>query len=334
LVWVVALLVVGVFSGCGQKSAEKEQRTQAIQKQGKPEQAQPAKGQKFLIGFSQCNFAEPWRQAMNQAAIQEAKNNPQIELVLSDAQQDDSKQIADVENFLRQKVDLLIISPNTAAPLTPIVKKVHDSGIPVICLDRDLLSPEYDVFIGANNFTIGEAAGKYVVELLNGQGRVVELMGLLGSPPAKDRSDGFHSVVDGVAGIEVIHKAEGKWLLSEARVRMEEILRAQPEIDLVYAHNDPMAVGAYKAAQDMGREKNIFFIGIDALGGEEGGVKKVMDGVLTSTFWYPTCGQEAVQVAWKILNGEEVEPRIELPTAQILKENAQEWFERLTPKTE
>lgn len=307
MAFVVVAAVVSVVSGCGQK----------------PE--------KVLIGFSQCNFAEPWRQAMNQAAIDAAKAIPEIELVISDAQQDDSKQVADVENFLRQKVDLLIISPNTAAPLTPIVKKVRDSGIPIICLDRDLLSPEYDVFIGANNVTIGEAAGKHVVELLGGEGRVVELMGLVGSPPAKDRSDGFHSVVDNVPGIEVIQKAEGKWLLSDARVRMEEILRAQPEIDLVYAHNDPMAVGAYKAAQDMGREKDMFFVGIDALGGEEGGVKKVLDGVLTCTFWYPTCGKEAIEVAWKLLNGEQVEPRIELPTALITSENAQEWYDRLTP---
>ena len=152
----------------------------------------PAESNRYLVGFSQCNFGEPWRVAMNEAARREVENHQKIELVFSDAQQDNAKQVADVENFLRQRIDLLIISPNEAEPLAGVIEKVHRSGIPVIVLDRDTTTDEYDCFIGADNVEIGRAAGEYAVEILGGEGSVVEIWGLPGSPPAVQRSEGFH----------------------------------------------------------------------------------------------------------------------------------------------
>ena len=277
---------------------------------------------KHLIGFSQCNLGEPWRVAMNADVAARAKDFPDIEIAYADAQQDNAKQVADVENFLRQKVDLLMISPNEAKPLTPIVRKAFEQGIPVIVLDRAIEGDSYTVFIGADNREIGKAAGKYIAELLNGKGQIVEIKGLPGSPPARDRSEGFREAIRPFPGIQIVHDPVANWLREEAMAQMESALAAHEHIDLVYAHNDPMAMGAYLAAKAKGREGEMKFIGIDALPGLDGGRQMVADGKLSATFVYPTGGREAVDAAARIFAGEKVPKKIVLPTMMITKENA------------
>ena len=283
----------------------------------------------FLVGFSQCNLGEPWRVAMNRAAQNEAQKHPDMEVVYSDAQQDNSKQVADVETFLRQRIDLLIISPNEAKPLTEVVARAFAQKIPVIILDRAIEGESYTCFIGADNRAIGRAAGEYAAQILNGKGDVVEIQGLPGSPPARDRSDGFHDGISKFPGIHIVHNPVANWLREEALTQMEIALKAQAHIDLVYAHNDPMAVGAYLAAKAAGREKEMKFIGIDALPGPEGGIQEVIQGRLAATFVYPTCGKEAIETAHKILLGETVPKRITLQTALITKENAGKYLASL-----
>jgi ribose transport system substrate-binding protein len=277
---------------------------------------------RWLIGFSQANLGEPWRVAMNAEVEARAADFPDLELVWADAQQDNSKQVADVENFLRQRIDLLIISPNEAKPLTPVVRRAFDSGIPVIVLDREIEGDSYTTFIGADNREIGRAAGEYVAEVLGGAGRVVEIKGLPGSTPARDRSDGFREAIAAHPGIEIIHDPVANWLREEAMAQMEAALSAHPQIDLVYAHNDPMAVGAWLAAQAKGREAEMLFVGIDGLPGLDGGRQAVADGKLAATFVYPTGGREAVEIADRILRGEEVPHRITLPTERVTAERA------------
>ena len=191
---------------------------------------------------------------MNAEVAARAKDFPDIEVAYADAQQDNAKQVADVENFLRQKIDLLMISPNEAKPLTPIVKKVFESGIPVIVLDRAIEGDTYTTFIGADNREIGKAAGKYVAELLKGKGDIVEIKGLPGSPPARDRSEGFREAIAAFPDLNIIHDPVANWLREEAMAQMESALAAHDHIDLVYAHNDPMAIGAYLAAKAKGRD--------------------------------------------------------------------------------
>ena len=278
-----------------------------------------AKSGKHLIGFSQCNLGEPWRVAMNTQVAERAKEFPDIEVAFADAQQDNAKQVADVENFLRQKIDLLLISPNEAKPLTPIVRKVFEAGIPVIILDRAIEGDTYTTFIGADNREIGKAAGEYVAKLLNGKGQIVEIKGLPGSPPAQDRSAGFREAIASYPDLKIIHDPVANWLREEAMTQMESALSAQPHIDLVYAHNDPMAVGAWLAAKAKGREKEMKFIGIDGLPGLDGGRQAVADGKLAATFVYPTGGKEAVETAVAILAGKSVPHRITLPTQRITK---------------
>lgn len=277
---------------------------------------------KFLVGFSQCNLGEPWRVAMNAEVAARAKDFPQMEIVFADAQQDNAKQVADVENFLRQGINLLMISPNEAKPLTAIVRKAYERGIPVIVIDRAIEGDSYTVFIGADNRLIGREAGKLIADLLGGKGDIVEIKGLPGSPPARDRSEGMHEGIAASPGIHIIHDPVANWLREEAMTQMEIALAAQDHIDLVYAHNDPMAVGAYLAAKAKGRDREIKFIGIDALPGPDGGRQAVADGKLEATFVYPTGGREAVETAAKILAGEQVPKQITLATERITRATA------------
>jgi len=277
---------------------------------------------RFVIGFSQCNKAEPWRTWMDSSLMTEAAKHPEIEVRYADAQQDNSKQVADVENFLRQRVDLLIISPNEARPLTAIVKRVYDSGIPVIVLDRGIDGDSYTTFIGADNREIGRAAGEYAAELLGRRGRIVELKGLPGSPPAIDRSEGFREAVAKFPEIQIVADPVADWLRDKGREQAEGALRAHEQVDLVYGHNDPMAMGAYLAATAMNRNQGLRILGIDGLPGPEGGAKAVLDGKLQATFLYPNCGKEAIETAVKILRKEQTPKRIRLQTARITKENA------------
>jgi ribose transport system substrate-binding protein len=274
---------------------------------------------KYLIGFSQANLGEPWRVAMNAEVAVRGKDFPELEIVYADAQQDNAKQVADVEGFLRQRIDLLIISPNEAKPLTPVVQRVFAARVPVVVLDREIEGDSYTTFIGANNREIGKAAGEYAAQLLGGRGDVVEIKGLPGSTPARDRSDGFREAVARFPGIRIVHDPVANWLREEAMTQMEAALSAHAKIDLVYAHNDPMAVGAYLAAKAKGREKQMKFIGIDGLPGLDGGKQAVADEKLAATFVYPTGGKEAVEIAVKIFHGDPVPHRITLPTERITR---------------
>jgi ribose transport system substrate-binding protein len=290
--------------------------------QKKDQPAQPQEEEtaqvKWTIGMSQCNLGEPWWVQMNADVRQAAEQQGQIRMIFKDAQNDTLKQQAQVEEFISAKVDLIIISPKEAAPLTPVVAQAYAKGIPVIVLDRRVLGDQYTCFIGADNKKIGKAAGKWIVEKLGGKGKVVELKGLMTSTPGQDRHTGFREGIEG-SGLEIIFEADMKWLEPNARKEMESALARFPEINLVYAHNDPGAHGAYLAAQAAGREKNILFVGIDALPQE--GQAYVKQGVLSASFEYPTGGKEAVQTAVKILGGQTVEKEITLNSRVFTKDN-------------
>ncbi len=272
----------------------------------------------FTLGMSQCNLGEPWRVQMNADLKAAADKHPNLRVIFKDAQNDTLKQRAHVEEFVSARVDLLIISPKEAAPLTEPVAKAMAAGIPVIVLDRRLLGTNYTCFIGADNKKIGRAAGEWIKQTLGGRGKVVELKGLMTSTPGQDRHTGFR---EGIAGaqIEVIFEADMKWLEPEARKEMESALARFPQIDLVYAHNDPGAHGAYLAARAAGREKQIKFVGIDALPQE--GVAYVRQGILDATFEYPTGGAEAIATALKILRGERVPQEITLGSRLFTRDN-------------
>ncbi len=273
----------------------------------------------YTIGMSQCNLGEPWRVQMNADIEAAAKRHPDLKVVFKDAQNDTLKQRAHVEEFVSQGVDLIIISPKEAQPLTEPVAKAFSAGIPVIVLDRAVIGDKYTCFIGADNEKIGLAAGKWLIKKLGGKGRIIELKGLMTSTPAQDRHAGFREALIHHPGIRVLFEVDMQWLEPEAREEMESALARFERIDAVYAHNDPGAHGAYLAAKAVGREKDIVFVGVDALPQE--GIAYVKQGILGATFQYPTGGSEAIATALKILGGEEVPKAIVLDSRYFTAEN-------------
>ena len=278
-------------------------------------------GKVYKIGMSQCNLGEPWRVQMNADIKEAASKHDNLEVIFKDAQNDALKQRSHVEEFVSAGVDLIIISPKEEQPLTEPVAKAVRAGIPVIVLDRAVLGDEYTCFIGGDNVKIGRAAGEWLKKKLGGKGKVVELKGLMTSKPGKDRHTGFR---EGIAGsdIEVIFEADMAWLEPNVRKEMESALARFDKIDAVYAHNDPGAHGAVLAADAAGRKDEMIFVGIDALPQE--GVQYVAKGIIDATFYYPTCGKEAIDTALKILAGEKVPKKITLGTKLYTKDNVQQ----------
>jgi ribose transport system substrate-binding protein len=284
--------------------------------------AAPAHAQKRrVIGMSQCNLGEPWRQQMNADVRNAAAAHPDLQVIFKDAQNDSLVQRSHVEEFVSQKVDLIVISPREAAALTRPVAQAYEAGVPVIVLDRAVLGDKFTCFIGADNRRIGRAAGEWVRNTLGGKGRIVELKGLMTSTPGQDRHTGFREGLDAAhnPGLEVVFEADMQWLEPNARREMESALARFPRIDIVYAHNDPGAHGAYLAARAGGREKEMKFVGIDALAHE--GLRYVRQGILDATFEYPTGGAEAIAVALRIFAGEKVEKKIVLGSRLFTKAN-------------
>lgn len=322
----LAVLTAGALIASGGCSVEKDSPGD------KAEARACGEGRDYLIGMSQANNAEPYRQVMNNDITAAAKKVDGFDVKIADAAQDNSKQVADVENFLTQKIDLLIISPNEAKPLTGVVKKAYDQGIPVIVLDRKVEGDAYTAFIGGDNVAIGKAAGEYYAKtLLPEGGTVIEIAGLPGATPAAERAQGFREGIKGNPKIEIIASQPGDWLREKGQSVADALLKVHPDVDAIYAHNDPMAEGAYLAAKAAGLETKIKFTGIDALPVPSGGIKAVEQGRMAATWVYATGGREAIDLAKKILiDCEKDVPRTTtLGTELITKENAAEAYARL-----
>jgi ribose transport system substrate-binding protein len=319
-------LALALVAGCGGKTRSAGPSGGNGADNGKPTPAANGNGYakppgvKWVIGMSQCNLGEPWRVQMNGDIKAAAAKHPEIHIIYKDAQNKSETQQAQVRELVDQGVDLIIISPKEAKPLTAPVAEAFGKGIPVIVLDRKVEGKKYTQFIGADNIKIGRAAGKYLAKLLKGSGNVIELQGLMTSTPGQERHTGFMQGIVG-SSLVILFQADCKWLEPDAQREMSSALSRFPQIDAVYGHNDPSAHGAYLAAKQegKGREKTIKFIGIDALPHE--GIRYVKEGILTATFEYPTGGKEAIDNALKILNGEKVPKNITLGTRIYTKAN-------------
>lgn len=265
----------------------------------------PAPAVSRLVIFSQCNNAEPYRAAQNRRLTELFARKPEVKLVIHDGQADATKQISQIENAIRQKPDLLIVAPLQRDALTKVMGEAMQAGIPTLCLERDIVEPNYTSWIRCDNFKIGQMAGQWIVDHLkkkNGEprGNLVEMRGMQGVEGAINRHAGAFSVLTNHPGIKVVHDATANWFQPQAMDRMTEALNANPSgIDVVYAHNDPMAYGAYLAAREKGREKEMVFVGVDGLPHE--GAKYVEDGVLGVTFEYPLCVDKAFEIGTRIL---------------------------------
>lgn len=275
----------------------------------------------YHIGVSQCSEDE-WRTQMNNEILREALFYPDVQIDIVSANDQNQKQIADIKSFIDQNVDLLIVSPNEAEAIKPVVEEAYDKGIPVILVDRKVNTEKFTAFVGADNYKIGEEIGHYIDHSLPEGGNVVELRGLIGSTPASERHDGLSDVLKKNPNIQIVATEEADWQASEAQKIFDSILTVTPNIDVVFAHNDRMASGAYEAARKHKREKEIRFIGIDALTGKDFGVEQVIKGKLEATFIYPTGGDVVMQTAMNILTGKPYERNNILSTALVNQSNA------------
>ena len=282
----------------------------------------------FVIGFSQANNAEPYRQHVNDELTAAAKAYPQFTLQIADGAGNVNTQTSQVDNFITQKVDLLLISPFEAAPLTPAVQRAMKAGIPVIELDRKTVGDpgkDYTAFIGGDNYKIALEAGAYTAKtLLPDGGEVAVLEGLPSSTPAVERLNGFKDGVKANTKIQVVAEQAADWLPDKAQTAFAAMLQAHPDIKMVYASNDMMAAGARLAAKGAGKEGQIKIIGTDGLPGPAGGIRAVAEGEWAATFTYPTGGKEAIEMAKSILIdcATSVPPTVTVATTAITPENA------------
>ena len=231
--------------------------------------------------------------------------NDNIQFIYKNADGNSKRQIQQVKELLGQNIDLLIISPNEAEPLTPIVNEVYAGGIPVIVVDRKISSSFYTAYVGADNYEVGNLAGEYTANLLRGKGNIIEVSGLPGSSPAIERENGFANAIKKYPSLKIIKEVSGDWLKANSYKEILKLSKEEEEdADLIFAHNDVMAVGAYEALKTLNPNDNKKIIGVDALPGKGAGIEFITNKIITASLLYPTGGEEAIQVAVKILNKE------------------------------
>ena len=276
---------------------------------------------RYVIGVSQCSN-DAWREKMNNEMLTEALLYDDVSVEIRSAGDNNNRQIADIRLFIDRGVDLLVVAPNEAIPVTPVVEEAYASGIPVIVVDRKILSDQYTAYIGADNYQIGKVIGEYVAARLDGRGRVIELTGLSGSTPAIDRHQGFLSVLNRHPNIQLLSSEDARWQQEVAERKTDSLCWLYPDADLLFAHNDPMAYGAYLAVKRSLTNHKIDFIGIDGLPGPGNGIDRVKQGVFDATFIYPTAGDRVIATAMDILQGRPFERETLLGTAIVDSTNA------------
>lgn len=262
------------------------------------------KTSQYTIGFSQCVGSDLWRRTMLNEMKMELSLHPGARFVYADANGNSQKQVQQVKSMVNQGIDLLIISPNEAQPLTQVVEQTFDKGIPVIVIDRKTASPLYTAYVGADNYAIGRMAGEYLGGLLKGKGNVVEVMGLPGSSPAIERERGFTDGLKKFSDIHVINQVYGNWLKERAQQQLLNDIPALRKANAVFAHNDMMALAARTVINAKHLNKNIKLVGVDALPGSGGGLQLIDTRQIDASVLYPTGGKEAIVTAFKILNKE------------------------------
>lgn len=274
----------------------------------------------FLIGMSQANLYEPWRVYMNKEIQEEAKKHDNIKIIFKDAGGDTEKQKRDIEDLINFGADLLIISTNDSKELNSKVREVYKT-IPVIMLDRAATGYDYTMYIGSDAKSIGIQAGNLLEQLAdNNKVNVVEIQGVLDSSTDKEITNGFKESIKEDKNIKIDRTIVGNWQENETQDKVEEILNEDKTVDVIFAHSDYMALGAYYAAVKT-NSKNIKIIGVDGLEGPKGGIELVRNGILQGTFTCKTGGKEAVEYAAKILNKEkDIPKKILLECDEITKD--------------
>ncbi len=275
----------------------------------------------YTIGFSQCTGGDAWRRAMHEEMERELSFYPNLIFEIKDAKNSTQVQQQHIKSFIAAGVDLLVVSPNEAEPITPLVEEAVEKGIPVIIVDRRTASSKYTAYVGANNYEIGQLTGQYIAELLKGKGNIAEVWGLEGSSPAVDRHRGLADVLNNYPDIHTVLKVAGEWEHEIAKAQFARAYHDSLQVDLIFGHNDVMAVGAFESLKSIDKARGKLFVGVDGLSGPNGGLQFVSDGVLNATFLYPTGGEEVINLAHNILEGKPFEKENILSSTAIDSRN-------------
>ncbi|WP_192259874.1 substrate-binding domain-containing protein [Mesorhizobium caraganae] len=275
---------------------------------------------KIKIGFSQGTMNHPWRVAMVEGNKKyAAEHYPDVDLIVTDGNNDASKQVADVESLIAQGIKVLMISPLTEQALTPVVKEAMDAGIKVVTLDRKVNTP-VTVHVGGENLPLGIGAGEFLAKKLNGKGNIIELQGTAGASATIDRNKGFAEAIAKHPDMKVVASQNCDYTRDKAVKFMEDMVQrfGPGQIQAVYAHNDEMALGAIQVLEAAGRLNEVAVVGID---GQETAFEAVKQGKLAATFVYPFVAPEGIETAYKVAKGEEVPETITLPTVSVTPDN-------------
>lgn len=276
---------------------------------------------KFVIGVSQCS-EDTWRDKLNDELKMGEYLNDSLIVKLASSNDDNVLQNKQVNQFIDEGVDLLIVSPNQLSAISKAVERAYDKGIPVILYDRKTNSDKYTAFIGCDNYTIGKSMGTFIAQQLQGKGRIVEIRGLEGSSPALERHRGFMDAIKPYPGLQVVASEGGNWKEEGGIQAMKRILKQTQDFDYVFAHNDCLAWGAYVAARQMRVKRNYKYTGVDGMATEGGGLELVRDGIFEASYLYPTKGDEVIALAMKILKHQPYERDNYLSTSIITQANA------------
>ena len=276
----------------------------------------------YVIGVSQCS-EDVWREKLNEELRIAALYYNNVDLRIKSAYDDVKLQTEQINSFVDEGVDLLIVAPGQVT-ISPAIDRAYEKGIPVIIFDRRTRSDKYTAYIGADNKEIGSSMAEYLAGALTSGGRILELSGLYSSSPAIERQQGFDSVVATRPGLEIVAQAHADWTEEGAFRVMDSLLsKSHPQFDCLFAHNDRMAMGARRAAAKHGLDINsIQFCGIDAMPQNGGGMRLVTDGTLFASYIYPTRGDEVIQLAMNILTKKDYKRENQLSSALVTRDNA------------
>ncbi|SFU56273.1 ABC-type sugar transport system, substrate-binding protein, contains N-terminal xre family HTH domain [Pustulibacterium marinum] len=284
---------------------------------------QSADDRTIHIGFSQAMTTDEWRQQMNKSMRIEAALHPEVALDIRDAQNDVNQQVKDIGNLIKTNPDVLIVSPIASEPITSVVQKAYEHGIPVLIVDRKIQGESFSAFLGADNIEVGRTAANYIAANSTGSGKVIEITGLEESSPAYERALGFAQGLRKYPAISIVATIHGDWEKTSVKTPLRKLFSERTDIEYVFAHNDRMAQGAWEVAQSMGLEHQIKFVGVDGLNTPNGGIQLVKKGKLEATVLYPTGGNEALKLALEIVQGKSFARNYILNTIVINKMNAE-----------
>ena len=276
---------------------------------------------KYVIGVSQCS-EDIWRDKLNNELVMSTYQHDNVTLKFASANDNDRLQKQQIEQFIKERVNLLIVSPNQIHTISSVIDKAYDARIPVILFDRKTDSKKYTAFIGADNYEAGYEIGYFIGQQLDGKGNIAEICGLQASSPAIERNRGFMDALKDYSGIKVIARKHGDWVKESGVMAMDSVLSQTKEpIQYVFAQNDRMALGALQSIKKH-KVKGIRIVGIDALPVPGGGMENVRDGNLEASYIYPTRGDSVMQLALNILEKKPYKRDNYLKGALVTKANA------------